>query len=67
MGTGGSGDVLAGIIAGFLSRGAAPYDAARAGCAVHAGVGERVFADRGYFLAEDLLEELSAEIARLLR
>jgi NAD(P)H-hydrate epimerase len=65
MGTGGSGDVLAGIIAGILSRGAAPYDAARAGCAVLTAVGERAFAERGYFLAEDLLEELSAEIARL--
>lgn len=64
MGTGGAGDVLAGIIGGILARGIDPFDAARAGCILHDALGKRLHAERGYFLAEDLLEQLSAEVAR---
>jgi NAD(P)H-hydrate epimerase len=66
MGTGGAGDVLAGIIAGIIARGISPFDAARAGCIIHDGLGKRLFAEQGYFLAEDLLEGLSAEMVRYL-
>lgn len=64
MGTGGAGDVLAGMIAGILARGIDPFDAARAGCILHDTLGKRLHARRGFFLAEDLLEDLSAEVAR---
>ena len=40
MATGGSGDVLAGIIAALIAEGAAPLDAAVAGVAVHAAAGD---------------------------
>jgi NAD(P)H-hydrate epimerase len=66
MGTGGAGDVLAGIIAGFLSRGLDPFDAACAGTALHDAIGKRYAAERGYFLAEDLLDGVSEELGKLL-
>ncbi len=58
-GTGGSGDVLAGSIAGFLSCGLSPWDAARLGVLVHGKAAARCFAERGWFVAEDLLPYLS--------
>jgi NAD(P)H-hydrate epimerase len=66
MGTGGAGDVLAGIIAGFLARGTGAFDAALAGCAVHDALGKHLFAERGFFLAEDLLDSLSDVVAEYL-
>jgi NAD(P)H-hydrate epimerase len=41
MATGGTGDVLAGMVAGLLAQGLAPFDAARAGVAVHGWAGDR--------------------------
>lgn len=66
MGTGGTGDVLAGMIAGLLARGGAAFDAAAAGCSIHDALGKRLFAERGFFLAEDLVGEVSQEMARYL-
>ncbi len=40
MGTGGSGDVLTGIIASLMAQGASPYDAARLGAFYHGRAGE---------------------------
>ena len=60
MGTGGSGDVLTGVIAGLLAQGMAPLDAARAGCYYHGRAGEeaqRRFGARG-MTAWDLCEQL---------
>jgi ADP-dependent NAD(P)H-hydrate dehydratase / NAD(P)H-hydrate epimerase len=45
LATGGTGDVLTGVIAGFLARGVAPFDAASAAAFVH-GVAGRLAADR---------------------
>ncbi len=60
----GSGDVLAGIIAGLLARGAAPEQAACWGVALHARAGDRL-AERlgtlGY-----LAREISMEVPALL-
>ena len=55
LGTGGAGDVLAGVVAGLLSRGLSPDAAARGAVLVHARAGQLALADGGWFLAEDLL------------
>jgi NAD(P)H-hydrate repair Nnr-like enzyme with NAD(P)H-hydrate dehydratase domain len=66
LATGGSGDVLAGIIAGLLSRGASPLDAAAWGVWLHGEAGT-IVADRigpiG-FLARDLLAEIPGLMRR---
>ncbi|HWI78153.1 MAG TPA: ADP/ATP-dependent (S)-NAD(P)H-hydrate dehydratase, partial [Ramlibacter sp.] len=64
LGTSGSGDVLAGIIAGLAARGASPEQAAAWGVALHARAGE-VLAQRqgevGY-----LARELAAQVPALM-
>jgi ADP-dependent NAD(P)H-hydrate dehydratase / NAD(P)H-hydrate epimerase len=64
MGTGGSGDVLAGIIAGVLSGGVGAFEAACAGVRIHAEAGRLAGARTGLFLAEELCEAVSAAAAR---
>jgi len=54
MGTGGSGDVLAGVTAGLLSRGADPFEAAVGAVTLHQLAGRRAASEIGWFLAEDL-------------
>lgn len=53
----GTGDVLAGLIAGLVAQGLAPFDAASAGVYVHADMGRRVAERLGTAagLAQDLL------------
>jgi ADP-dependent NAD(P)H-hydrate dehydratase len=60
LGTAGSGDVLAGLIAGLLARGAAPIAATLWGIYVHAKIGEHLSETIGAlgFLARDLLAEI---------
>jgi NAD(P)H-hydrate epimerase len=56
LATGGTGDVLCGLIGGLLAQGLAPYDAARAGAYIHGLAGDlaaRRFGERG-LLAGDL-------------
>jgi hydroxyethylthiazole kinase-like uncharacterized protein yjeF len=59
MASGGTGDVLCGLIAGLLAQGLGPEAAARAGVAAHALAGDRASAagERGA-LPSDLLAEL---------
>jgi len=60
LGTSGSGDVLAGIVAGLCARGASPVQATVWAVFVHARAGERLarrIAPLG-FLARELLDEL---------
>ncbi len=66
LGTGGTGDILAGIVGAFLGRGVPAFEAASAAVALHGYLGRRVYGKRGWFLAEDLLDELSAVLADLV-
>jgi NAD(P)H-hydrate epimerase len=59
LATGGSGDVLAGLIAAGIAGGLAPLDAARFGVSLHASVGALAARRRGWFLAEDLVPLVS--------
>ena len=62
LATGGTGDVLAGVIGSMLSQGLSPRDAAVAGVAIHARAGLMVQSRRGRAgaLASDLIETLPA-------
>jgi hydroxyethylthiazole kinase-like uncharacterized protein yjeF len=69
LGTGGTGDVLAGMIAGLVSQGSDPYTAAVTGVYVHAEAGLRLQARLGPagLLASDLLPELPLVMRDLRR
>jgi hydroxyethylthiazole kinase-like uncharacterized protein yjeF len=60
LGTSGSGDVLSGLIAGFLARGADPVPATLWGVHVHALAGEALSRTVGRlgFLAREILDEI---------
>ena len=60
LGTGGSGDILAGIIGGYLAAGADPITAAVNGVYVHGKAGRMARDARGYYLAEELLDYVGA-------
>lgn len=66
LATGGSGDVLAGIIGGLISRGAAPLVAAGWGVWLHGGAGTMLAQRSGPigFLARELLAEVPGLMAR---
>lgn len=67
LGTSGSGDVLAGLVAGLLARGATPAQAACWGTHLHSTAGERLAARIGRlgFLARELLDEAPLVLAEL--
>jgi len=67
LASGGTGDVLAGIIAGLLAQGLKPYEAALLGVHLHAGAGEMARAEMGAagMLAGDLLPRLPLYIRKL--
>lgn len=60
LATGGTGDVLAGLIAGLLAQGLTPVQAAAAGVYAHGWAADRLAEARGMagLIAGDLLEEL---------
>ncbi len=60
MATGGSGDVLAGIIAGLAAQGMEPYQAAMCGVYIHGAAGDAAAArlSQHSMLPSDLVEEL---------
>jgi NAD(P)H-hydrate repair Nnr-like enzyme with NAD(P)H-hydrate dehydratase domain len=59
MGTGGSGDVLAGIVAAGVAGGMPALDAALFGVSLHGAAGRLTRRRRGWFLSEDMLPFLS--------
>lgn len=63
LATGGSGDVLTGVILGLLCQGLAPFDAAQLGAFLHGRAGERAAAARGVrgMIASDLPDALGIE------
>jgi len=67
MASGGTGDVLAGVIGALLAQGLAAYDAATLGVFSHGAAGDAVAARQGEvgLLASDLLTELPATLERL--
>ncbi|MFZ0218391.1 MAG: NAD(P)H-hydrate dehydratase, partial [Candidatus Dormiibacterota bacterium] len=65
LGTGGTGDVLGGIVAGLLAQGLPAYEAAVTGVYVHAAAGRRLAARQGTLLASDLLREAPLVVAGL--
>lgn len=60
LGIGGSGDVLAGIIGGFIARGASPFVAIAWGVAIHGAAGQLAASEIGAigFLARELLPRI---------
>ncbi len=67
LATAGTGDVLAGLIGGFLAQGADPLDAACLGCHLHSRAGEEAAFDLGVrgVIAGDLLEYMGLPILEL--
>jgi hydroxyethylthiazole kinase-like uncharacterized protein yjeF len=65
LATSGSGDTLAGVVAGLLARGAAAHEAAIWGVYLHGEAGNRLSRSRGPvgFLARELLAEIPAIMA----
>ena len=64
----GTGDVLAGLIVGLLAQGIEPYDAAVAGCWIHARAGLHAEASVGSsasVLAGDVLDMVAKELSEL--
>ncbi len=61
MATGGSGDVLAGVIAAFLAAGVSPFPAAELGVLTHAMAGDAAKEQRGShgLMASDIIDALS--------
>ncbi len=68
MATGGTGDVLTGIVGSLLARGLKPWDAARLAVYAHGAAGDRAAAERGQegLIASDLLETLPLVLASLV-
>jgi NAD(P)H-hydrate epimerase len=67
MASGGTGDVLTGIVGALLARGLDAWDAARLAVHVHGDAGDRAARRLGQdgLIASDLLDELPAALAAL--
>ncbi len=67
LATGGSGDVLAGALAGLLARGMDPFDAATAATIAHGLAGRILEREKGFFDAAELTEPLALVMYGLKR
>lgn len=67
MTVGGTGDVLAGVVAGFIAQKLEPFTAACCAAFVNGAAGDELYKLRGYcFTASDLAEEIPYAIKRIL-
>jgi NAD(P)H-hydrate epimerase len=68
MATGGTGDVLTGVIGALLARGLPAWDAARLGTFVHGDAGDRAARDIGPqgLIASDVAQRVPRALAALL-
>lgn len=67
MTVGGTGDVLAGLCAGLMAKGASPYEAAMLAAFVNGAAGDLAFVEKSYgLLATDVLEKVPSVIAKYL-
>ncbi len=64
LGTGGSGDVLAGIIGAGIAGGMSCLDAALFGVSLHGWIGRIAGSRAGWFLAEDMIPLVSSVLGR---
>jgi ADP-dependent NAD(P)H-hydrate dehydratase len=68
MTVGGTGDVLAGVAAGLMARGAGPFEAACAAAYVNGAAGEAVEKAKGFHMtAGDVVDEIPAAMKRFDR
>jgi len=69
MATGGTGDVLTGVIAGLIVQGVKPFDAAVAGVYIHGLAGDSAAAVKGEhgIIAGDLVNELPFVVKKLTK
>jgi NAD(P)H-hydrate epimerase len=69
MATGGSGDVLAGCIGGFLAQGMEPFEAAKLGVYIHGLAGDVMAEEKGHYslMASDLTEGISRVLSGFSR
>ncbi|MBK7724900.1 MAG: hypothetical protein IPI33_06555 [Dehalococcoidia bacterium] len=65
LATAGSGDVLAGVIGGYLAQGAAPFEAACLGVYLHGATGEALSEDYG--AAGLLASEIAARLPKVVK
>ena len=68
MAAGGMGDVLTGLIAGFITQGASAETACRAGVYLHGAAADRLAEEKGPvgFLASEVMHAVPGEIRRLI-
>ena len=67
MTVGGTGDVLSGVVGGYMSMGVPPFEAAVAGAFVNGAAGDAAYAEKGYHLEPmDLIRKMPAVIEEAL-
>jgi NAD(P)H-hydrate epimerase len=68
MTVGGTGDVLSGVVSGFMAMGAHSFQASVAGAFVNGAAGDATFQEKGYHLMPiDLIEKIPKVIEDSLK
>jgi NAD(P)H-hydrate epimerase len=66
MTVGGTGDILTGLVAGFLAQGSSPFDAGVAAAFLNGAAGDLAVESKPYMVATDLLENIQTVINYIL-